>query len=140
MNSPTSKRRYAILFGVTLALIAVFLCIIIWKQYVAPPESSPTPVAAITEIPTVIVSGTIEPATAEPATPVPASGVGVSELPPASPFPGLVAGMYVGYDQLSSVGNKLDFARGSHFFIPWRRIEDKPRGYYDWSLIDRSLS
>jgi len=140
MNSPTSKRRYAILFGVILALIAVFLCIIIWKQYVAPPEPSPTPVAAITEIPTVIVSGTMEPATAEPATPVPASGVGVSELPPASPFPGLVAGMYVGYDYLSSVGNKLDYARGSHFFIPWRRIEDNPRGYYDWSLIDRSLS
>ena len=48
--------------------------------------------------------------------------------------------MYVGYDQLSGVGNKLDDARGSHFFIPWRRIEDNPRGYYDWSLIDESLS
>ncbi len=48
--------------------------------------------------------------------------------------------MYVGYDQSSLTGNNLDYARGSHFFIPWRRIEDNPRGHYDWSLIDKSLS
>ena len=37
------------------------------------------------------------------------------------------------------VGNDLDYASGSHFFIPWRRIEDKPRGIYDWSWIDNPL-
>jgi len=48
--------------------------------------------------------------------------------------------MYVGYDQAALVGNQLDYARGSHLFIPWRRIEDKPRGIYDWSWIDEPLT
>ena len=55
------------------------------------------------------------------------------------PYPGLDSGMYVGYDQLSLQSNSLDFARGSHFFIPWRFIEDRERGRYNWSMIDRPL-
>ncbi len=48
--------------------------------------------------------------------------------------------MYVAYDQAELLGNGMDYARGSHFFIPWRRIEDGPPGYYDWSWIDDPLS
>ena len=48
--------------------------------------------------------------------------------------------MYVAYDQLHLVANELDYARGSHIFVSWKRIEDNPRGYYDWQGIDKPLS
>ncbi len=139
MSSPHSKRRYSIIFGVVLALLAMFLCVILWRQYIRPPEPTPTPVAAITPIPTVTTA--VETATPSPALPgAPITGGVSSEQPPITPFPGLVAGMYVGYDQAELLGNGMDYARGSHIFIPWRRIEDLPRGYYDWTLIDEPLS
>jgi len=45
-------------------------------------------------------------------------------------------GMYVSYDQLRLVGNDTPEARGSHFFLPWRQIEDGNPGDYDWQELD----
>ncbi len=44
--------------------------------------------------------------------------------------------MYVGYDQNRKVGNTIEEARGRHFFLPWRRIENSRQGSYDWRELD----
>ncbi|HID34145.1 MAG TPA: hypothetical protein EYP25_06165, partial [Anaerolineae bacterium] len=126
MNSPTPSQRALIILVAVLALVAVLLCGLIWKLYLFP--LTPTPAPAAMAIPTMA---------ATPPSPGPS---GLPELGEAALFGNLAPGMYVAYDQTRFEGNGLDYARGSHLFIPWRRIEDGPRGYYDWTAIDEPLA
>ncbi len=134
MASSSFSRRVGFFLVVTLALIAIFLCVLVWMQYLRPPKETPHP-TPITQIPTNSPSATLPIATtAPPSDPSPPSSSENVTLNNS-----LNAGMYVGYDQSKFSGNTLVYARGSHLFVPWRLVEDGPRGYYDWESIDAFL-
>ncbi len=138
MNSPDLRHRYVAMAIIVAALIVmvVFTSILLQNYLSVVSEKTPTATsemagAAITETTTVAIL---------PSATKPVAGSESAPNEPIEPFAGLPDGMYVAYDQGRLSANELDYARGSHVFISWRRIEDNPRGYYDWSWIDEPLA
>lgn len=131
--------RFRQLFILIFVLIALIACGWLGQRYLLPilegtPSPTPTSILA-THTPTLPVPATTTPTGTPPlAQASPTSEVSSNVLISMQP------GMYVGYDQLRNAANALPQARGSHFFIGWREIEDGRRGEYNWAPIDERLA
>ena len=123
MRYSPSPRWYLLLF-LPVLLLSLSGCESFWPRPSATTE--PPSVATATVQPTATSAPVANTATPVP-TPPEIAGAAATKFEP---------GMYVGYDQLRLVGNDTDEARGSHFFLPWREIEEGRQGDYNWQELD----
>ena len=129
------SRRFLLPLSLLLLALVVYQAHHVWQYFVTLPRSATT---------LNLLPGPQQNANNQGNAPViittPSVNSESSVVSEVEPYPGLDAGMYVGYDRTPPVANSLDYARGSQFFVPWRRIEDATRGSYNWSVIDALLA